>query len=162
MKPIELLDELFSPQTRVLGSSVSEDFVMLGCGDSVPAFDRWTDGQLANTGLCIASYIINCAEIGKVAQNLRLTVILLSPPENCAKEGKPVQNFLGKIAKNLGKLCIKVHRFNISNEHFVCSRRRRISVRNVVLPYLTMANGIVSCQPHRFFVRQGPRGPFVG
>jgi len=55
----EFLDELFNPETRVLGLSVSEDFVILACVVSTQCqrvTDRQTDGQtdiptMASTGL---------------------------------------------------------------------------------------------------------------
>ena len=64
LKPIEFLDDLFIPKTRVLGLSVGEDFVILACvffTQCPRVTDRQTDGQtdnpiVANTGLCIASY----------------------------------------------------------------------------------------------------------
>ena len=44
VNPFEFLDELFSPKTRVLGLSVSEDFVILGCV-ILTQCQRVTDGR---------------------------------------------------------------------------------------------------------------------
>jgi len=58
-KPFEFLDELFIPRTRVLGLSISEDFVILAC--VILTQCQRTDGHTDNwtvvdAGLCITSY----------------------------------------------------------------------------------------------------------
>jgi len=60
MNPVDFLDELFIPKTRVLRLSVDEDFVILACvvlTQCQRVTDRWTDiPTVANRGLCYAGY----------------------------------------------------------------------------------------------------------
>ena len=56
--PFEYLDELFLAKTRHLELPVDEDFVILDCVVCQRVTDRRTDNStVANTGLCIASYV---------------------------------------------------------------------------------------------------------
>jgi len=59
VNPFEFLDEFFTPETRVLGLSAGEDFVILACivfTQCQGVLDRQTDGRtdiltIASTGL---------------------------------------------------------------------------------------------------------------